>query len=98
MGSLSAPPALAFLNNGDGRSWTPVASPDFPYLGYVFGPTAGRMGEGAADSIGMAMFQNVRAGTKNTAQNGLLIYDLTRKADKVELKRRIGRLYDGHGR
>jgi hypothetical protein len=80
---------LVFLNNGDGRSWTPVVSPEFPYLGYVFGPTTGRMSEGAADSIGLAMFQNVRAGGKNTAMNGVLIYDLTRKADKVELKRRI---------
>lgn len=91
---------LIFLNRGDGRSFRPVASREFPYLGYVFGVAAGDLDGVRGDEALIGAFQNVRAGSQQHAMNGVVTYKLTRGEGEPAVARTVvaidSREYDAY--
>lgn len=81
--------SLVFLNKGGGKGFLPVASPEFPYLGYVFAVAAGDLDGKPGDEILMGAFQNVRMVSETKPMNGVLVYKLTRKGDAISLARQL---------
>lgn len=89
---------LIFLNRGDGRSFRPVTSREFPHLGYVFGVAAGDLDGARGDEALVGAFQSVRAGTQQYPMNGVIAYKLSRGEDAPTVARTLvavdGREYD----
>lgn len=89
---------LVFLNRGDGRSFRPVTSREFPYLGYVFGVAAGDLDGTRGDEALVGAFQSVRAGSKQYPMNGVITYKLSQGEGEPTVARTVvavdGREYD----
>lgn len=81
--------SFAFLNRGDGESYLPVATPEFPYLGYVFGVAVGDLDGKAGDEALLGAFQNVRLGSGGKPMNGVIIYGFSRKGEEVTATRQV---------
>ncbi len=91
---------LIFLNRGDGRSFRPVTSSEFPYLGYVFGVAAGDLDGSRGDEALVGAFQSVRAGSKQYPMNGVITYKLSQGEGVPAVARTVvavdGREYDSY--
>lgn len=91
---------LIFLNSGDGRSFRPVTSREFPYLGYVFGVAAGNLDGARGDEAVLGAFQSVRAGSQQHPMNGVIAYKLSHGEDAPSVARTVvavdGREYDAY--
>ncbi|MBP7798293.1 MAG: VCBS repeat-containing protein [Thermoanaerobaculaceae bacterium] len=91
---------LIFLNRGDGRSFRPVSSREFPYLGYVFGVAAGKLDGTRGDAAVVGAFQSVRAGSQQHPMNGVIVYTLGPGEDEPAVARTVvavdGREYDAY--
>lgn len=91
---------LIFLNRGDGRSFRPVSSREFPYLGYVFGVAAGDLDGTRGDEALVGAFQSVRAGSQQYPMNGVVTYKLGRGKDETTVARTVvavdSREYDSY--
>ena len=79
---------LVFLNDGTGRTWKPVASDDFPHLGYIFATAAGKLSDSTRDIAVMGVFQNVRAEGKLNPVNGVVLFTVSR-GEPVDVVPRI---------
>ena len=69
-------PSYIFLNGGDGRTWTPVASDELPYMCYVFGVAAADLDGKKGDELVLALMQSVRKGGKQNQLNAIMVYQL----------------------
>jgi len=79
---------LIYRNQGDGRSWTPVALNGFPFRAFVWGVAGVNVDGLPGDEAVMAFYQNVESGSLSFPRDAIAVYSFIVGPDGLEMKER----------
>lgn len=80
-------PYWIYLNSGDGRTFRPVSSPEFPYLAYGLAVAAGNLDGKKGDEAVVGFAQSPRSGGRQHPMNAVAIFRISQQGDEVAVSR-----------
>ncbi len=82
-------PYWVYLNTGDGRTFRPVSSPEFPYLAYGLAVAAGNLDGKPGDEAVVGFAQSPRKDGQQHPMNAVAIFRLDQRGDEVVVSREL---------
>lgn len=82
-------PYWIYLNSGDGRTFRPVSSPEFPYLAYGLAVAAGNLDGKPGDEAVVGFAQSPRSGGQQHPMNAIAIFTLAEQGEEVVVRREL---------
>lgn len=82
-------PYWIYLNSGDGRTFRPVSSPEFPYLAYGLGVAAGNLDGKPGDEAVVGFAQSPRSGGQQHPMNAVAIFRVSEQGEEVVVRREL---------
>lgn len=82
-------PYWIYLNTGDGRTFRPVSSPEFPYLAYGLAVAAGNLDGKPGDEAVVGFAQSPRSGGQQHPMNAIAIFTVAEQGEEVVVRREL---------